>query len=85
MIVPIVNLNGTSREELKEQFLEANRKAGELLKALAYAMPHGRDYQTAKDPMAFSQAAKEHTARLEAVRQIQNEMMHLAMAVEEGQ
>ena len=77
MMTPTVTAGGTSRESLKEQFLEANRKAGELLKALAYAAPHARDY-----PKDFGMAAKEHTARLESVRRIQNEMMHLAMAVD---
>lgn len=46
LIIPVVNLNGTSRESL----VEDHRKALDALKvafdALSDIAPHGRDYQT---------------------------------------
>jgi hypothetical protein len=44
---PFVNLNGASRESLIEQHRRVLDAAGDLLKALGDAFPHGRDYQTA--------------------------------------
>ena len=41
---PIVNINGTSREELIEQRIDARRAVTDLISALRHTVPHGRDY-----------------------------------------
>jgi hypothetical protein len=43
---PIVNLNGTSREELVKQAFDVSSAAETLIQKLGLAAPHGRDYQT---------------------------------------
>lgn len=43
---PVVNMNGTSREELMRQAFDVSNAAEALIQALGRAAPHGRDYQT---------------------------------------
>ena len=45
-VKPVVNLNGTSREELIKQAFDVSSAAESLIQALGRAAPHGRDYQT---------------------------------------
>lgn len=55
MILPTVNLNGTSRTALVEQNFEAAQALREALDKVMEAAPHGRDYQIG--PANYSQAA----------------------------
>lgn len=41
---PIVNINGTSRDDLVKMRIEARRAIHEALRALQELSPHGRDY-----------------------------------------
>ena len=47
VIAPVVNLNGTSVNELLEQIQTAAFAVQTAYQALQLAAPHGRDYQTA--------------------------------------
>ena len=63
MQMPIVNINGTSREML----LAVNENALEVLRRALYALedtaPHGRDYQTDSSGESYRKALDEHLAR----------------------
>lgn len=48
-IVPNVNINGTSKEELRKQYLEIFKACHVLNEALSKAIPHGRDYFDGKE------------------------------------
>jgi ABC-type dipeptide/oligopeptide/nickel transport system ATPase subunit len=53
LIQPEVNINGTSCDELVEQVLAVRSALQEVDKAMARAMPHGRDWQvTGGDQLA---------------------------------
>lgn len=43
VVLPIVHLNGTSREQLMEERLNARDALQEALRALCRAAPNGRD------------------------------------------
>ena len=45
LVLPQINLNGTSKQQLVEQQLDVAAKLRHLLKAMGAAAPHGRDYQ----------------------------------------
>ena len=57
VIAPVVNINGTSAEELLNQLQGASEAISIAFKALQEAYPHGRDYQTA--PQGTYQQARE--------------------------
>ena len=68
MILPTIHLNGTSREELREQVRCAHEAANDLRQALMEMTPNGRDYYPqGKD--AIHVAVLEHTARIVRVDQ----------------
>jgi hypothetical protein len=46
LIIPTVNLNGTSVEDLVRQQLHVVLALGKALEEMGKAMPHGRDYQS---------------------------------------
>ena len=45
LVPPIVNLNGTSREELLDQQLDVLKAIDVLIHAMQQAMPNARDFQ----------------------------------------
>jgi hypothetical protein len=82
MKVPTVHLNGTSQEELLEQWRNVYRATYTLLDALAKATPHGRDYYVqGPDGEGITQARKEHAARIKAVHDLQAECADMANAI----
>ncbi len=75
---PIVNINGTSREQLVKQYTDAMiaiENAGGLLQNSA---PHGRDYQTL--PTAeFNLAMSEHRTREKALLRVLHDLTALVI------
>ena len=68
-VAPIVNLNGTSREELINQIQQANAAINNAIDALMDAMPHGRDYQLNKSG-EYEVARGAHLAKIEMLHEI---------------
>jgi hypothetical protein len=62
-VLPIVHLNGTSREALIEQRLEVVHKLREVLDAMYEAAPHIRDYYVG-EPGLWGKALAQHQHRL---------------------
>lgn len=80
MQLPQININGTARSDLLEQYLTAKRALDHAIEALAEAYPHGRDYQTLPHG-AHQQAMNEHADRMRRLRTIRAEVETLAEAV----
>jgi len=58
-----VNLNGTSRESLCDQFIRIDRACRKVDAALAEATPHGRDYQTVSTSIIEQRQARDQDLR----------------------
>lgn len=63
---PTVNLNGTSKDDLFQQFFRVHKAARGLLTTLQEATPHGRDYPNG----GYETALENHSARYAAVNDI---------------
>jgi len=77
MIVPTVNLNGTSQDELLRQCTDAVQELGAAIEAMRLAWPNGRDYQT-MPAGSLSTAHSEMSARLIKLGDVRDEMRTLA-------
>jgi hypothetical protein len=80
MHLPQPNLNGTTRSDLLELYLDAKLALEHAITALRAAEPHGRDYQTYPGGGAqiFYAAQREHADRILKVRQVLAEIETLA-------
>ena len=81
MMLPTVHLNGTSKGELLQQLCDANSALSAALRALAEAAPNGRDYYP-QGADAIGKAITEHTARLQAIKNVQKEILAIAEHVD---
>lgn len=82
MIQPIININGTSRDEhiaLRRTALDAIGAAIEALRPLA---PNGRDYPGQPERLEADRSA--HFDRLVDLRNLSDEIMREAIAIQRG-
>lgn len=80
LMLPRVNINGTSREELSEGFAKAQEAILTALEAVAATRPHGRDFQTC-EPGDYNMAMRQHLDRLMMLNTLAEEMEQLATEV----
>lgn len=80
IVMPVLNLNGTSKHALLELQLEALSALHKARSAMAMAAPHGRDYQTAPEGTWLA-AVRQHRARMELVMKLENEITAIAEAI----
>jgi type VI protein secretion system component VasF len=80
VIVPNVNLNGTSRETLVEQRKEAINALNDALVPLLLMTPHLRDYP---DQNEYRDAIIIHDARIQKINDIVRELVTEAMEIAE--
>ena len=78
MIFPTLNNNGDTAKTLINQQRVVSDAAIELLNALRFATPHGRNFQTV-DLAVGRMARKEHEDKCKIVQQIQDEAMLIAV------
>ena len=64
-VLPSVNLNGTSRNELIDQNFQALRSLRTAAEMIRLAAPHGRDYP---DPEAYKAASAAFDANIASIR-----------------
>ena len=69
MILPTVHLNGTSKKYLQEQYYDAAVAVANAVESVYSINPNARDYYVQGDS-AFTQARKEHEARLAALKSV---------------
>lgn len=77
MMKPTIHLNGSSRGDLFDAYVDATVAVEAAIDAVAKASPHGRDYYP-QGGDAFDKARAEHNARLEALNKVANELHRLA-------
>ena len=81
LTVPLVNLNGTSKQALLEGYQEAWEKLDEAFVAMQKIEPHGRDYQTTT-AIVFERAKAQHIMRLQMLTAVQREIEMLMEEVD---
>jgi hypothetical protein len=83
MTVPTIHNNGTCREELVKQQLDAVNALEEAIAAVQRAMPNGRDYYPQGDG-AIRRAMEEHYDRLARLLSLQSEYQTMGEKILEG-
>lgn len=81
--IPTIHLNGTAQAELIEQLSVAAAAVMEAIRAVQGACPNGRDYYT-QGQTALASALDGHSRRLKALEGIHEELMEIAVAIDEG-
>jgi hypothetical protein len=76
-MVPVVHLNGTSKDELIKQLLDAGNALNAAVYKLGAAAPHGRDYYPLGDD-AYKTARDQHLDRVKRIDAVMNELMYIA-------
>lgn len=79
-IAPTVHNNGTSKDALLEQLIDAREKLLDAIKALENCSPHSRDYYMRGDSV-WAQARDEHINRITSVRNVYDELFLIGMDV----
>jgi hypothetical protein len=82
MILPIVNINGTSREELVEQRREVYQALRVVLEKLRAMSPNGRDFQTDATGAQFKAARHQHECRVKLIQSLREELGQEAIALQ---
>jgi hypothetical protein len=77
LTLPVIHMNGTSRERLMDAIEEAYSKVGDAMSALAQTAPNGRDYYPA-GPEAFEKAIEEHMSRVARLQTVREELEFIA-------
>ena len=80
----IVNLNGTSRDDLVAQQRAVMDAADTLLEAMGMANPHGRDYQLNADPTDYQQDRDEWQEKRREAQDIRDYAYLCAMGIQDG-
>ena len=81
IITPTVHLNGTSRQDLLDGYCEAIHALHQAGVKLAAAYPNGRDYYV-QGGDAINKAMDQHEARMTKLREVINELEHIAEAIQ---
>jgi hypothetical protein len=76
MIFPTVHLNGTSRNDLLEQYREMLQAVSSAIRIMNANGPNGRDYYP-QGPDAITRATEEHHARTKKLIEVQAELNEL--------
>ena len=81
MIVPTLNLNGSSADDLINPRLAAMGHLMDAIEALRQAAPNGRDYPG--DHEGLQLARDLHFSRLEDIKSLREELMREAVRIKE--
>ena len=81
--VPMVHLNGSGKPNLMKPLEAADKGLSEAYSALRQAGPHMRDYYVLPNgEEAFKLAVKQHSARMERLKAVQDELVELLGAID---
>ena len=72
-MIPTVHLNGTSGEDLLDQYAGAAEAVREALDAVCDAGPNARDYYV-QGPDAALTAQREHEARVASIKRVRDDL-----------
>ena len=77
LLAPIVNLNGSSRADLVEQYLAVGRAAYNLREMMSACTPHGRDYPMS--PVDAGLAREAHFEFYRIILELENQYIQVAL------
>jgi hypothetical protein len=84
LVMPQINLNGSSPEFLMEQYTELHRALDAALGNAYAAMPHGRDYQLHDN---YSEARRSYETFIASLNEYREDVMgimeHIQDAIDE--
>jgi hypothetical protein len=83
LLAPIVNLNGSSRADLFEQYRAVLHAAYDLRKAMTSCVPHGRDYPMS--PVDAGLAREAHFEFYRIITDLENQYTNIAIALNRGE
>ena len=83
LVMPQINLNGSSRGSLVEQQCEVLEHLREVYRAMGEASPNGRDYQFR--PAEFRPAQEAWQERVKMIHSLMQEIESHAMAIQDGE
>ncbi len=78
LIFPTIHLNGTSADDLLEQYRNSMRAVGDAMEVLSRCAPNGRDYYPQSGD-AIGTAIEQHRQRREKLQEIWDEQTSLAV------
>ncbi len=82
MEYPTVHLNGTSKQALLDQQIDAINALRAAKAAIMFAAPHSRDYYVKADGAnAYSRAVAEHSLRIRAIDHIINDLTEIGVSL----
>ena len=84
MMYPTIHLNGTGKQMLLDGYLDARRAVTEAQDKLAAVEFNGRDYYP-QGPNAFEAARVEHEDRLRRLKAIADELLAIAMHIQDAE
>ena len=79
--IPVVHLNGTSKEELLRLYDDAFTKLESAYQALKQAAPNGRDYYP-MSPFAIAGAQNDHQNRLRLIDSVKHELEEIMTGID---
>lgn len=74
--LPLVHLNGDSRQNLEGNFANPIHAINDAIRSLEEHSPHGRNYYPFGDN-AYAKAAAEHAARIVKLESVRNELLEI--------
>jgi hypothetical protein len=77
MICPMIHPEGTSKDELLQQTVEAIAAVWRALEAMSAAAPHARDYSP-QGPDAYKQALRDHLWAMDQLMLVLNHLKRRA-------
>lgn len=80
---PVINNNGMTAQEHIRLRIAARTAVMAAIKAIGELRPHGRDYQTATDPLAYDVDLAIHNERIRQLDALHNALMDEAMRIQE--
>lgn len=80
MQLPVIHMNGTSRDSLVEDLCKVSHVLNDAYEAMKQACPNGRDYYPL-GPGAIRQAESEHLDRLRRVDAVKSEIDAMTLAI----
>jgi hypothetical protein len=73
MIFPTIHLNGTSKQQLLDDYCDVSHALNAAIEKMIENGPNARDYYI-DSPHAFRQAIKEHHDRIEKIHAVKAEI-----------
>ena len=83
LLEPIVNLNGSSRSDLFQQYRAVAHAAHDLREAMSACTPHGRDYPMS--PVDLGIAREEHFKFYRIISDLEEQATNIAIALNRGE